>query len=411
MSSYLYFIGFILLVSILTIESVCNIYTYDDGLGGDEHCCLARLHDKFCLAIPLTSSLVQANKQCQSLGANEDNKNYFNRIARRINIEKSKTIGDKILVELKTPIDKDILENDLVCLSSDNNNIDLEKCYVDLVVQEPKEHKQKSHHHCKSKKGAAVKNETVDEDDKTNPEEIKDDDADNKTNRLEITQPVQIRQGHGLVIRQFYQLNATDIAPKNRQCLSWYRTHTKELRQNPKKNKKLCIHINDKREKCLKKLLNKGEQTYSPFPITVGSKLYCEDGNNLNKLLGYHRRSEICFQKSNQILIEHKFTDFVSLADVNKNRDVLQFLATNTKLAEEFKSDCNDKTTLDEITKSLEKEAEAIKVDDDDKNDDKDDDDKDDDKDDDDDDKDEEDDDDKDDEEDDDDDDATKDEK
>ena len=215
-----------------------------------------------------------------------------------------------------------------------------------------------------------MENETTDEqtiDDNTNSEEKNDDE--NKIHRFEITQPIQIRQGHGLAIRQTYDVNLTNTRPKDRQkreCWTWYRAHTKQIRQNPKKYKKSCIHLNNHREKCLKQLIykqiNEVQQTYTKLPVTVGSKLYCEDLNNLNKLLGYHRRSEICFQTKNQIYIEHKFTDFVSLSDRNKNTDILEFIANNTKLTSEFESDCNDKITLVETMKSFEKETEPIVI-------------------------------------------------
>jgi hypothetical protein len=208
-----------------------------------------------------------------------------------------------------------------------------------------------------------VEKETTDEqvvDDKTNS-----DDENKKIRRIEIAQPIQIREGHGLAIHQTYEVNYTNSQPKDRKlrpCWLWYRKHTKEIRQNPKKHKKSCIHLNNDREKCLTKLINGVEHTYSKLGITVGSKLYCEDQNDLNKLLGYHRHSEICFQSHNQISIEHKFTDFVSLSDRKKNRDVLAFIGNSTKLTSEFESDCNDKTTLDEIKKSLEKESKPVVV-------------------------------------------------
>ena len=143
MSSSVYFIGVTWLVLILTIESVYLAYTYNDGTSDNENCCLVRLHDKFCLATPLTRSLIQVNTQCDRLGANENNKKYLNKIVRRLNVEISQKLGDKILLELKTPLEKDILKDDLLCLASANNNINLEKCYVELVDVQPKEQSKK----------------------------------------------------------------------------------------------------------------------------------------------------------------------------------------------------------------------------------------------------------------------------
>lgn len=143
MPSLIYMIGILLLIFILPIESNYYVYTYDDGTGDDEHCCLVRLGEKFCLAKPLTRSLVQVNKECQQLDGNEKNKNYLNKIVRRLNVETSKKLGDKILLQLQTPLEKKILNNDLLCLASNNNNIDLEKCYVELTVNKQKKSSEK----------------------------------------------------------------------------------------------------------------------------------------------------------------------------------------------------------------------------------------------------------------------------
>jgi len=132
-------IGTLLLIFILPIESNYYAYTYDDGTGGDdEHCCLVRLGEKFCLAKPLTRSLLQVDKKCQRLGVNEKNKNYLNKIVRRLNVETSEKVDKKILLELQKPLEGDILKDDLLCLAAANNNIDLEKCYVQLAVVKQK---------------------------------------------------------------------------------------------------------------------------------------------------------------------------------------------------------------------------------------------------------------------------------
>jgi len=125
---------FLLLISVIKVESNYYAYTYDDGIDDDnEHCCLVRLDEEFCLAKPLTRSLLQVNKQCQQLDATKNKQNYLNKIVRRLNVESSKKIGDKILLELKKPIEKSILNQDLLCLATNNNNINLEKCYVEFI--------------------------------------------------------------------------------------------------------------------------------------------------------------------------------------------------------------------------------------------------------------------------------------
>jgi len=136
-------IGFILLIFILTVESNYYVYTYDDVTGDDEHCCLVRLGENFCLAKPLTRSLVQVNKESQRLDANKKNKNYLNKIVRRLNIESSHKIDDKILLQLKKPLEKTILNNDLLCLAATNNNLDLETCYVQLPAVKQKKQSEK----------------------------------------------------------------------------------------------------------------------------------------------------------------------------------------------------------------------------------------------------------------------------
>lgn len=204
---------------------------------------------------------------------------------------------------------------------------------------------------------------------KPNETEVNDDDDDDKVKvtEIELTEPVQIHKGRGLSVRQTYELNLTDIKAatrKQRDCYSWYRKNTKEVLNYPTKSKKTCISLNNQQEKCLeqlfyKKLVDDTEEPYEKSSVKAGSKLYCENNNKQNKLLGIHRSSEICFTTHYQIYIEYKFTDFVSLSDVKKNKDVLKFLSNNTKLTSEFESDCNDKTTLANIKQKLEEEKKA----------------------------------------------------
>ncbi len=134
---------YISLVLISTVESIYNVFTYTDGISTDEHCCLVQLSEHFCLAKPLTRSLIQVNKECQQVDVNEKHKNQLNKVVRRLNVETSKKLTDKILIELKAPLDQDILQDDLLCLASANNNINLEKCYVILANVEQKKHSEK----------------------------------------------------------------------------------------------------------------------------------------------------------------------------------------------------------------------------------------------------------------------------
>lgn len=131
-------ISFLLLIPIITVESSYYAYTYDKGVGDDEHCCLIRSGEDFHLAKPLTRSLLQVNKQNGNCGCKQKTENYLDKIVRRLNVESSKKLGDKVLVELKDSIDKSILADDLLCLATDNNNLNLEKCHIDVPPVKPK---------------------------------------------------------------------------------------------------------------------------------------------------------------------------------------------------------------------------------------------------------------------------------
>lgn len=183
---------------------------------------------------------------------------------------------------------------------------------------------------------------------------------------IELSEPLQVREGQGLVYHEFYDLNLTDFRPSSRlyrECWSWYRTRTRALCNHPGRFGKACISLTNAREKCIAQLFHKTindneREAYSTNILTVGSRLFCEDSKNPLKLLGYYHGSEICFQSHSQIYIQHKFTDFVSLSDKKKNRPVLEFILNSTKLTNEFESDCGDKETLNEIKKSLEEQQE-----------------------------------------------------
>ncbi|CAF1113867.1 unnamed protein product [Rotaria sordida] len=363
MQTFIFIFNIILLIFILRVESTYHVYTYDNGVGDDEHCCFVRLGSNFCLAKPLTRSLLQANQECQRLGINGKNKNDLNKIVRRLNVEKSDKVGNKIIIQLKTPLDKNILKNDLLCLSStNNNNINLEKCFIEVADDQQQKKKRKD------RLGKQGGNKTVD----AIVLEVKPE-KENGIQLIQVSEPIQTHEKLGLTFQQVYELNLTDFRPTTNQqrlCWSWFRQHTKKLCNHPKYFQKTCISLNTKREKCLhrlfyKKINDNENESYTKNVITIGSKLYCEDINKQAKFLGYHRQSEICFQTHTQISIRHKFTDFVSLSDKNKNKHVLQFIANDTKLSNDFEQDCRDKTTLNEIRKSLEKQPEKpIKSDD-----------------------------------------------
>lgn len=184
-----------------------------------------------------------------------------------------------------------------------------------------------------------------------------------ENNDIQVDEPVQVRQGHGLTVRQVYELNLTDFRATNSQqrtCWSWYRQHTKDILTHPNKLQKSCVPFNRKQDKCLRTLFyKKPEEDNQHETVSSGSKLFCEDNREQTKLLGYLRRSDICFISHYQIHLEHHFTDFLSLTDRKKNQDVLQFIANNTKLTDEFETDCRDRNTLDQIKKLAEEKAKA----------------------------------------------------
>jgi len=178
--------------------------------------------------------------------------------------------------------------------------------------------------------------------------------AENEIHRIELAHPVRIREGHGLSIRQRYQIDPSHIRLNNRQehqCWSWYRRLTRKIRQNPSKHFQSCINLNDHNEKCINQLIyntfnntKQEQQTKISFPF--GSKLYCKNNMDYKKLIGLYHHSDICFYPNNQIYIEHKFTDIASLSDTHKNEDILDFIGKHKKLTAEFEDDCHGKTNL-----------------------------------------------------------------
>ncbi|CAF3557538.1 unnamed protein product [Rotaria sordida] len=379
-----------LLVLILTVESVYYAYSYDDGNNNEEHCCLVRVHEKFCIARPITRSLVQVNKRCHRVdrsqhhrfGRKNRNEQYLDKILRRLNVQTSQEVGDKILIELQTPLEKKVLDNDLICLQSTNKNMNLDKCYVEIVDELDDDsdnddddddhhhhqrrrygHHRHQHRHHYDRKKRAVDIDDQEEDDTINHNKnTKENEAKKETTRIELNQPIRIREGHGFLMRQTYKINPSNIRPTNRQhrqCWSWYRKQTRKIRYNPSKHTKSCINLNDHLEKCINQLVhnrlntneidNYQEQQNMKNSFSIGSKLYCENQAGYNKLIGYYHYSEVCFSTDNEINIERKFIDITGLSDMKKNRDTLEFIAQNKKLTAEFEDDCHDTITLAEI--------------------------------------------------------------
>ena len=354
--------SWIFFLCVIRVQSSSSyVYTYDHADDGDEQCCLVRVGEQFCLAKPLTRSLIQVKKDCQRLEADDKKKDYLKKIVRRLNVEQSDKVGEKILIQLKDPLDKTILSNDLLCLTTTTNNIDLEKCYVKLAKKEEKKPKKKPKKETSERErilGRILSIDFLGILEKVVEEEEEEKDEEEPSDEIPVTESVQIHQGRGLSVRQVYELNLTNFRAKTREqrtCWSWYREHTRKLLKYPNKLQKSCISLTNKHSKCLRTLFHgKSEES-----ISSGSKLYCETNDEQTKLLGYLRRSEICFLTHYRIALEHHFTDFLSLSDRKKNHDVLQFISNNTKLTKEFEADCRDRETLDEIKKLLEEKQAA----------------------------------------------------
>ena len=99
---------------------------------------------------------------------------------------------------------------------------------------------------------------------------------------------------------------------------------------------------------------NAQQSSYASISLNKKSKLYCDNNNQVKKLIGYYRRSVLCFEKNHHIFVEHKFSDLVHLSDRQQNGDVLKFIANNTELSNEFQNDCHDEQTLADVSKQAE---------------------------------------------------------
>ncbi|CAF1679622.1 unnamed protein product, partial [Didymodactylos carnosus] len=85
-----------------------------------------------------TRRLIQVNYDCgkstNRFGKRVNNLKYLKQINRRLRVQKSFSVGEKTLLELKEVLPKDILDNDLVCLSSKNSSISLAQCHIELAT-------------------------------------------------------------------------------------------------------------------------------------------------------------------------------------------------------------------------------------------------------------------------------------
>jgi len=345
-----------------TVQSATRVFTYDDGRGSDEHCCLVRVRDQVCLATPVTRSLLQVNKQCPILAGEKVrrpkknnkimNRIFLDRISRRLNIEAVREQTDHILIELQKPLDNDILNRDLVCLASTKHALNLNRCFVEIFnpIENEKmdekislrKFKHQRQHRSKEEKTLKLNSK------------IK---AEDEINRVQVGRSVQIREGEGLLVRQTYRLDPHEAQPKSsfeRKCWSW-------LRHAIKKNKKKsapssCLHLNDRRDRCIRQLVHQNFnesnlEIDSSSTLTVGSRLFCEN-HGQEKFIGHLIRTNLCFQDNHQIVIEHMFNDIANLADANKNKEILQFISEEQKLKAEFEDDCHDETTLLELNEA-----------------------------------------------------------
>ena len=98
MLSSFYLLALCSIVVLAAAETSYNVFTYDDGHGDDEHCCLVQIGDDFCLAKPLTRSLIQVDEDCHRLNPTEKTKNELGKVVRRLNVEKSRKISGDLLI-------------------------------------------------------------------------------------------------------------------------------------------------------------------------------------------------------------------------------------------------------------------------------------------------------------------------
>ena len=86
-----------------------------------------------CTTTPLTSRLILVNKHCQTLEKQKKTSTYLDRIVRRLEVEKTHRVGKKVLLQLEKPLSPEILRNDLLCLSTTTNQIELDQCFIQVI--------------------------------------------------------------------------------------------------------------------------------------------------------------------------------------------------------------------------------------------------------------------------------------
>lgn len=349
-SNLLFALSCILFLTILTVQSVYTPYLYDDGKGGHEHCCIVPVHGSMCLAKPVTRSLVQVNKECNRIERsgrrrveiknNQTRDDYLDKITSRLNVKRIDENDNRIYIELQTALKKEILDNDLVCLTATDkqNTIHLDKCFVELAEDdddyEPVRKQNRQRHGKRS-----IDEES--EDDET--------DAKNEIQRVALDEPVHIREGEGLSFVRKFHLNRSNIRTKTtyqRRCWSWFRNQVRRLRKKSSKRSTSCFRLNHRVENCINELLNNQQEHLFETPFPAGSKLYCKTEHDHKKFLGEYQRGQICLDQNDGITLEHKFTDITRLSDKNQNRDTLEFIKKNKKLFAEFGDDCNGETNF-----------------------------------------------------------------
>ena len=366
-SSLVFSLSCILFLTVLTVQSVYTPYLYDDGKGGQEHCCVVPVRSSFCLAKPITRSLVQVNKECSRIEKprrrrletkNQTKDDYFDKITGRLNVKRVHENDNRIYIELQKPLEKDILQNDLVCLTATDkqNTMNLDKCFVELVEESDEDDYEKPvrrrGHRSKHHKRSIDKDEDDDDDD-DDDQKIEQDETKNEVQRIALDESIQVLEGEGLSFIRKYQLDRNQIRPKTkyqRRCWSWYRHQVRRLRKNSSKKSISCFRLNQRTESCINELFSYQKQHLPETSFTIGSKLYCKNEQGYNKFLGEYQRGKICFDQHDIITFERKFTDITRLSDKNQNRDTLEFIEKDKKLFAEFEDDCHGQTHLVEET-------------------------------------------------------------
>lgn len=362
-SSFLFNLTLTWLAFILVVECIYYPYLYDDTQGGQEHCCLVRVREKFCKATPITRSLIQVTKQCSRFG--RKNHDYLDQITQRLNVGKMYENDEKIFLELEKPLPQNILENDLICLKSNQpNRIDFDQCHLEMMDGGIKERKssrnsfsfskiivrailERSKHQVRDRSSNKIKRSFLKSEQEKNDSSVRRDNE-REIHRIELSEPIRIREGRGLSFFKYYQIKPDQIRPETsdqRRCWSWYRDRTRKLRRNASKSSTVCMSLNTRREGCLNQLIPNSINQIKHKSLT-DSKLFCKTESNQEKFLGQYKNGKICFDQDNRVSIEYKFHDIAHLSDQYKNEETLAFLDQHKKLRAEFEDDCFGKRNL-----------------------------------------------------------------